>query len=503
MTDKRTKNKSKAKREQKIKTNIKKKQQTKKSGSNEVSLPLVKDGTPKGSSSVLKCSASDFAFGGNILFEESASSPLKVFEDEQKEETELSELDAYLASLQEPNPYKSQYITINPNERGVRRGLLAGYRSSSIRNLTASCKGLPELDASDAAWFFDKESDDLGLGIDSGSKLDPALREKLCKGGLLYYGALEADKNKNKKEKQKEAKQPKKKSKKKLSKELFRLLNIDPYRKKMRKKYSDYEVRGCFQDCPELAMRKYAFTAFGGEDKVRMYPLSMLLALGASKATVKCCYEAYPDALNHVDNNLGSPLHYAAEFKGAKDVIEYLGEQDGGAFMCVNEDERTPLHLAAMNDAPLPTVASILAANPEALMKGDCDGNTPLHLACSEEAELDIIEEMMDENKNVCVAKSNWGATPLHLAIFQESSFKVIDSMVASNVKSLEVADEKGRLPLHLAASSDVSAEMVQLLVNKYPAGVRARTSRGKTPYRLAKKAKRDHNVRAMLKYDF
>ena len=510
MTNKTAKKKSKEKRDKKDK---KKKQKTKSGSSkkpknynssfsslvstgSEGSLQLGDDGSSKGSSSAFECNASDFAFGGN--FGESASS-LKLPEEYEEEKDEpKSELDVYLASLEEPNPYKTQYITINPEERKARGGRLAGYGSSS-RSLTASCKSLPTLDESDAAWLFDKESDDLGSSISSGSKLDPSFKEKLLKDGLLDDAALKA---KKKNGKHKKEKQPKNKSKQKLSKELFNLLNLDPYRKKARKKYSDYDVKACFQVFPELAREKYEFTVFDEEDKVSLYPLSMLLALGASKVTVKCCYEAYPDALHHIDDNLGSPLHYAAEFEGTKDVIEYLGGQDDEAFMCVNEDERTPLHLAAMNDAPLPTLAAILAANPDALMQGDCDGNTPLHLACSEEAELDIIEEMMDENKRVCVAKSNSGATPLHLAIFQESSFKVIDSMVASNVKSLEVADEKGRIPLHVAASSDVSAKIVQLLINKYPAGVQACTSRGKTPYALAKKAKRDHNIRAMLKHD-
>ena len=108
------------------------------------------------------------------------------------------------------------------------------------------------------------------------------------------------------------------------------------------------------------------FTVF--EEKVETYPLAMLIALGASKDTIKYCYKAFPKALKFVDRNIGCPLHYAAEFEGAKDVIEFLGKEASDAFLCVDRDDRTPLHHAAVSEASYPTIAAILAGNPKALL---------------------------------------------------------------------------------------------------------------------------------------
>ena len=443
----------------------------------------LKLGDSCGSSSVFNESATNFAFGeasSNSLNFGASQSGL-VFGAEEEDDEPIDE-----------NPYKTQYITINPNERRYVE------RAASIRNL-------PKLDAEDADWLFEPDSSQTGLGladqIGKEIKLNDDLERKLLREGYIDNGEDEEAGKKSKKSKNKEKHKKKKRSRSKRTKDLLYSLSLDPYKKKSRKKFEDEEVRSCFEDYPDLAGEKYGFSFFEGHENLEIYPLSMLCALGASIATVKSCYEGFPKALLHVDPCIGTAMHYASSFDSASnEVLAFLGKQQPNVMSTVNAEKRTPLHSAILSGAPLSTISTLIELYPKAVLMEDEDGNTPLHTACEEEAELAILEEMMDEFPEACAIKSKSGATPLHLAVFHEASYEIIDSMVATNVKSLEVMDGKGRLPLHVAASCGTDIEIIKLFIQKHPGGAEVRTKAGKTPFGAAKKAKRSKEVLALLK---
>lgn len=75
---------------------------------------------------------------------------------------------------------------------------------------------------------------------------------------------------------------------KKWCKKLYKLLNLDPWNEASR--YDDDDTCDVLIEHPETYQIKFEFEGFSG----RIYPLSMLCALQASKDAVELAYDAFP-----------------------------------------------------------------------------------------------------------------------------------------------------------------------------------------------------------------
>lgn len=430
------------------------------------------------------------------------------------------------------NPYKTRYVTINPDD--------ASYASQSVFTHT----DLPELNESDADWLHvPDEDDDASIASRLNTlNMSAQLQERLRKKGLIESDSendsdddsihltspvkspkkiriavrksptktipsratssmsvmtinslvedspplvTEEGEGKDKKKKIK----LKKSDMAKARKEFFAQINWNPKKPKEKKNYNDAKTRSVLEKHPWLAKEKLEVDFLVKGKKSLVYPLSLICALGGSKKTVVRCYMAHKAAIKDIDDGLGCPLHYACAFHAEEGMVRFLYKQDPNAALSIGLNKRTPLHTAAWSETS-PIIIRFLAKKcPEALFLGDDHGNRPLHIACREGADLAVIRELApSSHAAVCTTQANSGATALHLAIFHELPFAVIKFLVERNEDIVKTADSKGKLPLHVALSVEkTSKETIEYLVEKYPASKKFEIKR-KTPYAIAKK---------------
>jgi ankyrin repeat protein len=445
------------------------------------------------------------------------------------------------------NPYKTRYVTINPDD--------ASYASHSV--FTHS--DLPELNESDAEWLHvvdedddmsiasriktlnmstkfqerlrkkgliesDSESDSddsirLSTPVKSPKKIRVAVRKSPTKIvptsvptrkapgrahssiSVLTINSLsdDAPEEVESKEKKKKTKL-KKEDKAKLRKEFFAQINWNPKKKKEKKHYDDAKTRSALEKNPWLAKEKLEVDFIVKGKKSLVYPLSLICALGGTKKTVVLCYAANKEAIRDIDNGLGCPLHYACAFHGEEGMVRFLYKQHPGSLLSAGLNKRTPLHTAAWSETT-PVIIHFLAKRcPEALYMEDDQGNRPLHIACREGADLAVIRELApSSHADVCTTQTKSGATALHLALFHELPFAVIKFLVERNKDIVKKADGKGKLPLHVALAVETTPkETIAFLVEKYPASKKMEI-KGKAPYVIAKKHGFPKDVLALL----
>jgi hypothetical protein len=119
----------------------------------------------------------------------------------------------------------------------------------------------------------------------------------------------------------------------------FGLLNLDPW--DLDTELDDDAIQDIIFEHPSCCRMKYAFEGFNGS----VYPISVLCALGASVATIKKCYKAFPDAFDDADDWVGTPLHYACSYRASMEVAEYIVKMDLHMLKQTNRFNRVPLHM--------------------------------------------------------------------------------------------------------------------------------------------------------------
>ena len=138
---------------------------------------------------------------------------------------------------------------------------------------------------------------------------------------------------------------------------------------------------------------------------------------------VKYLAEAYPQALQMVDSEGNTPLHYAATLHGS-DMIQLLIQASPEACAITNARDRYPLHLLCarcMDDDEVihrDDVAACVNAYPEALEHIDRFGRTPLHLICTAQNvwRWDMLEVLIYKYPQALLTKDKTRKTPLDLA---------------------------------------------------------------------------------------
>ena len=278
---------------------------------------------------------------------------------------------------------------------------------------------------------------------------------------------------------------------------------------------------------PELVHRKYPFKALGGN---RVYPLHVIVALGAGLDCVEACYNAHPEAAK--DSSVGTPLHFAATCNATMEVVHFLAKKDRAFLKVTNKNGKTPLHLACEHGSDASTVFALTSRCPQAAAMADKLGRTPLHWACAaKQPILEVVQDLMQVYPAAGHVRDYHGMTPLTVALenafaSEEILHQVVNLESASlrnNVnmstalhiavqrtnltihflkelirafpKALQMKDGQGRIPLHAALDCGARSSICQTLVKKWPTSVEIRNKRGEIPHAAAQRLKREQDL--------
>jgi len=198
-----------------------------------------------------------------------------------------------------------------------------------------------------------------------------------------------------------------------------------------RAKYKDATVQQILRRNPDAARAQYDFPAGGRRRRrgsqtgmtVPKYPLSALVALGASLETVRLAIQANPDALksqthHHYRSNV---LHTACLCRTVDvKVLQYIHAQYPQGIRETTSFVYLPLHNACQAGAPLPVLQFLVEAYPEALMSMNKLGDTPLRTAQRNEQTLPEVLEYLEQEtdrvfgqneevKEQVQARQSWG----------------------------------------------------------------------------------------------
>lgn len=281
---------------------------------------------------------------------------------------------------------------------------------------------------------------------------------------------------------------------KKACKKMYKLLNLDPWNEKTR--YDDDDTCDFLIDNPEVCGIKYEFEGFSG----RIYPLSMLCALGASKDAVELAFDAFPPALKETDLWVGTPLHYAAAYQAPHDVVEYLIQKDPKGVESTNYYGRLPLHMGALFKASEKSMTHLLKAFPKGAQVKDKEGYTALHLACENGADSGVIKALVQTFPDAVHATAQYDMTPLHFACSSQANPEVIKVLLVEGDTAIcRLTDMLGHTPLHMALMGLASYEVVELLVASAPDTVIAKTQKGELPLEIAQRKRAPGEVLELL----
>lgn len=267
---------------------------------------------------------------------------------------------------------------------------------------------------------------------------------------------------------------------------LMKLIDLDPWSGK--KHYDDELTQKLLKEHPELCEKKLNFEF----TKDPIFPLTMLCALGASEKTIKICYKAHPDAIEHNDRWIGTCLHYACHYRANKKVIKFLMEKNDDMADETNLAKRLPLHTAVMAHSSAEVIALVIKGNKGALKRKDREGNTPLHHAANRtDADLEVIELLTKKYAKACVEKNNQGSTPLHLAVAHSTTLPILEALMFASDEALYMEDDRGNLPLHTSLHSNTELKITQFLLWQHQGAMIHKNKAGDTPLDMAKRIRR------------
>jgi hypothetical protein len=195
-----------------------------------------------------------------------------------------------------------------------------------------------------------------------------------------------------------------------------------------RARYDDTAVRRILARNPDAARAKYEVQLGGrGNLTVSRYPLSTLVALGASVETIRLAIRACPMALRPSDEFRSTPLHTACTFNTNVEVVRYLYRKYPEAIKQTTNYVYLPIHNACQTGIPEPCsldmIQFLVETYPEGLMTINKLGDTPLRTAernehitgevlayLQEETERVFSLEENENRRDEVVARQSWGS---------------------------------------------------------------------------------------------
>ncbi|CAB9527396.1 expressed unknown protein [Seminavis robusta] len=206
------------------------------------------------------------------------------------------------------------------------------------------------------------------------------------------------------------------------------LAKWNPREEEDRAKYDDVAVKRLLRRKPDAARAKYEFKLGGrGNLSVLRYPLSALVALGASVETIRAAVKACPEALRPSQDFRSTALHAACSTNTNLEVVKFLYSKYPNAVKDTTNYVYLPLHNACQAGLPEPCsldlIKFLVDAYPEGLMTINKLGDTPVRTAQRNKhvlpEVLSYLEEEtdrvfnMDENevtRRSVLERQSWGS---------------------------------------------------------------------------------------------
>lgn len=190
----------------------------------------------------------------------------------------------------------------------------------------------------------------------------------------------------------------------------------NPMNPEDRAKYDDAVFKKVLTKNPDAARAKYDFKVGSkGNLTVCRYPLSTLVALGASKDTVKLAIRANKEALGpQMNANRSNALHTACLFNSDVAVIEYIHRKYPEGIQETTNFVYLPLHnacetgSATTEPCSLEMIQFLVEAYPDALMAINKLGDTPLRTAQRNDyIRKEALEYLKRETDNIFSQREN------------------------------------------------------------------------------------------------
>jgi ankyrin repeat protein len=408
----------------------------------------------------------------------------------------------------------SRYITVDPTQQN-------SFRRLSLKNQTPRAP-LPQFDKTPDWMFKQKNSEDKVVGLGIAAKLAKERRQErqasVTKLIFEEVGTSSESKEFAKAFKAKLSTDKELKKKLTLDKnatpkdQFLTLINHDPWMNHKNQTYDDELTYDFIRKNTKVCRKKYSLDFA----KDTLYPFSVLCALGASAKTLGECYKAYPHAAAWNDGFIGTPMHYACNYRAPTEVLKFLiaevrVDDDSSSSSSGNSKDtddadknsmiwstnhmfRLPIHLACMAQVPIDTLKILIDEYKQGLSRVDKDGNTPLHYACDHaDADLDVVDMLAIKNKKAVLVKNKTnGQTPMHLAVHRGCRLEIIEALFLTEPdRILSLADKQGNIPLHVAVSAGADMKIIQFLVWNHADGVTAINDKNERPIDIAQRLQR------------
>ena len=170
---------------------------------------------------------------------------------------------------------------------------------------------------------------------------------------------------------------------------------------------ADVTVKRLLRRKPDAVRAMYEFKLGGrGNPTVKRYPLSHLVAMGASEQVVRLAMKACPEALQPSRDFRSTALHTACSFNTDIEVVKCIYQKHPDAIKETTNYVYLPLHNACQTSAPEPCslelVQFLVEAYPTGLMTMNKLGDTPLRTAQrNENISKDVLEYLEQETERV------------------------------------------------------------------------------------------------------
>lgn len=209
-------------------------------------------------------------------------------------------------------------------------------------------------------------------------------------------------------------------------------------------------------------------------------PLHLAAIGGADDILRALLREAQPGQVDARDDDLETPLHYAACFSNSfvlSTLIEY-----GADVQAKDRNGASPLHMAALWNRS--RNANLLLSHQAVIDSRDVVGQTPLHWAVTGVISgFETVVGLLDHGADI-ESRTQDGRTALHLAALKDRHLKSLEVLIDSG-GDIEGRDDDGHTALHWTARFNARRNLVLLLSKGADRASKDRD--GKTAYDLAR----------------
>lgn len=239
---------------------------------------------------------------------------------------------------------------------------------------------------------------------------------------------------------------------------------------------------------PEVCQVRYPSRA----SEFYMYPLAMFCR-DNDLELIQAAYEAFPEAVGLVDNDLGMGLHYACASETNIDTVQYLLEIFPEAARRTNRSHETPLHLLCRAKRPdLAVLDLLLQYYPAAAQTADNSvGYTPLHQVL-ENNNYTVFQRLIETSPMAITAVTADLQKSLHIAAGSGASNKILKKIIEQDPSQARFTDERFQTPLHRAVffycTHNTKLKNVQYLVTINPDALKVPDANDERPIDLAQR---------------